>query len=300
MNGPPTESLASEVVDALRAALPSTDPSRASIAGRGWDVIAWRVPSPDGDWLVRVPRVEETRATVEAQHRLAEALAGSGVPLPREHRLLRSADGAVIAGVYRYVDAREAHVRGSAQRQRLAISIAETLSTLHALDPATGVRCGAVPYEPWRDWFGPMIERCAPYLGSASLAWMRAVGARLAEASMSMPPLVIVHADLKPAHVLVDDEQRIVALLDFEGARVSDPALEFSRLMQNWDPAFASMVLREYRGAVDKGFMARAQCYWDFDPLEGLDIALRREWPEWLARSRRALSARAGAATRRG
>lgn len=300
MNRTLDESLPAEVSVALSAALPSADPSGASIAGRGWDVNAWRVPAPDGDWLVRVPRVADAMPTVEAQHRLAMALEGSGLPLPHEPRLLLGPDGRTVAGLYRYVDGATAQVSGRVARARLATSIAGFLSTLHAVDPEVGVRCGATPAVLWRDVYEPMIERCVPVLSPKTAAWVRDTEARLEQASRTMPPLTLVHADLKPAHVLVDGTQRILAVLDFEGAQVTDPARDFSRLMQNWDPAFASMVLRDYGGVVDEGFMTRAQYYWDFDPLEGVDLAMRRGWPDWVARSRRALGARAAAATRRG
>lgn len=286
------------VIDALRIDLPEASAAHATVVGRGWDVVAWRVPAPDGDWLLRVPRIPEAIPTIEGQHRLAEALRGKGVPLPREPRLLRGPSGEVVAGLYRYVDGREARVRGRAARRQLAAAIAEVVSKLHALGPSVGIACGAVPYVPWDDSFQPMIERCAPLLSPATEAWVREVGARLAEASRTIPPLTLVHADLKPAHVLLDADGDILALLDFESARVSDPAVEFSRLIQNWDEAFASMVLRLYRGPVDEGFMARAQCYCALDPLEGLDISIRRGWPEWPPIVRRSLAARAGAATR--
>ncbi len=290
--------LPSAVIDALQADLPDVDATYATVAGRGWDVVAWRVPAADGDWLLRVPRLAEATPTIEGQYRLAEALQRTGVPLPREPRLLRAPDGEVLAGLYRYVDGREAHISGRAARKRLAVSIAEVVSTLHALGPSVGIACGAVPYVPWDDSFQPMIERCAPLLTPAAEAWVRTVGTRLAAASRTIPPLTLVHADLKPAHVLLDTGGEILALLDFESARVSDPALEFSRLIQNWDEAFASMVLQQYRGPVDEGFMVRAQCYCDLDPIEGLDISVRRGWPEWLPIIRRMLAARAGAATR--
>ena len=112
MTLPPNGPLALDVIEAMRTALPNTDNSRASVAGNGWDIVAWRVPAHDGDWLLRVPRLAEAKPTIEAQHRLAAALDGAGMPMPREPRLLRGADGEVVAGLYRFVDGDVACVSG--------------------------------------------------------------------------------------------------------------------------------------------------------------------------------------------
>ena len=166
----PGDALQPSIIEALHAALPYADAGRATIAGRGWDVVAWRIPAPDGDWLLRVPRLADARATIEAQHRLMDALRGTGLPLPREPRLLRDKAGQFLAGVYRYVDGEIARPAGRRARARLASSIAEFLSRLHGLDPAIGVRCGATPSMPWPEVWQPMIERCAGAFGTATEA----------------------------------------------------------------------------------------------------------------------------------
>lgn len=63
------------VVAALASALPEAVPDRATVAGVGWDVVAWRVPAPDGDWLVRVPRHEGAPKAIEDQICLMRVLA---------------------------------------------------------------------------------------------------------------------------------------------------------------------------------------------------------------------------------
>ena len=121
---------------------------------------------------------------------------------------------------------------------------------------------------------------------------MEAVGRRLAGASRELPPLVIVHGDLKPAHVLRDWAGQIAAVLDFEGSRVSDPALDFGRLRHNWDERFMQQALAACSGTIDARLEIRARCYQQLDSLESLDLALRR------ARHRSSGAAQSGRARR--
>ena len=57
-------------------------------------------------------------------------------------------------------------------------------------------------------------------------------------------------------------------------------------------------MLADYQGPVDEGFMTRAQCYRELDALEVFDHSLIYDWPEWRARARRMLGARAARASR--
>ncbi len=299
MTAPAEAPLSLRVIEAMRAAVPDSRPDGATVAGYGWDVVAWRVPAADGDWLLRVPRLPQSVPTIEAQHRLMDALAATGLPLPREPRVLRDASGVLLAGLYRYVDGAIAEVHGRGERLRLAAGIAEFLSVLHAQGAEAGIRCGGVATHLWTDLYGPLVGRSAEWLGATTAAWVRARGAALERASRHMPPPTLIHADLKPQHVLVDEQQRVLGVLDFEGVQVSDPAFDFARVIQNWDPAFARLVLARYRGPVDEGFMERAQCYRDLEALTVIDSAAERGWDAWLPWARRDLARRAGAATRR-
>jgi len=83
------------------------------------------------------------------------------------------------------------------------------------------------------------------------------------------------------------------------GPNVTDPAIDFGRLVQHWGGAFAAAVLLQYRGRVDGGFVGRMKAYAALEPLRTIDVALERGLPEWERWGRRRLSAAAGAETRR-
>ena len=74
MTDSPEPSLPMKVVEALRAALPNAEVTRATVIGYGWDVVAWRLPAAHEDWTLRVPRHAEAIAAIEGQTCLADVL----------------------------------------------------------------------------------------------------------------------------------------------------------------------------------------------------------------------------------
>ncbi|MCA9849936.1 MAG: aminoglycoside phosphotransferase family protein [Dehalococcoidia bacterium] len=300
MNESTEQSLPTDVAVAIADALPGADPARATIAGVGWDVVAWRLPASDGDWLARVPRHEGAPRAIEDQTCLMRALAPLGFPVPPEPRLVRDVRGRVVAGLYRYVHGRTAEVRGAHERERLARGLAAFVSRLHAVDLDRLEGCRVRRYEPWRDEFAPMVERVLPHLAPRTASWLRARAELLAELSDRLPPPVLVHADLKPKHVLLRTDGEIAGVLDFESIPVTDPAFEFSRIWQNWDRALAERVLAHYDRHADRELMQRAEAYLDFDVVAVLDSALKREdMAHWTPRAKRMLAARAAWSVRR-
>ena len=96
-----------------------------------------------------------------------------------------------------------------------------------------------------------------------------------------MPDLVLVHADLKPDHVLLGADGTIEAVLDFEGIQVSDPAIDFGRIIQHWGRPLGEMALHRYAGTVDPAFLERAQIYRDLDGVELLHTVIEDGAEEW-------------------
>lgn len=295
------EQLASALVDLVRRDLPDARPRAASVIGEGWNATAWRVPDPSGDWALRVPRLADALPEMEGQTCLGPKLHALGFPVPEGWRLLRHADGAIAAGAYRYVDGQPSAARGLRERRVLAQQIARFLSELHAVDPALGRECGAQEVRPLADHFGPMVERWASTLQPRSEAWVRGGLERLEAASAGGHAMRLTHADLQPGHLIVDDDRQIRAVLDFEGPCVTDPAMDFSRLLQFWGPGFVRMVLRDYKGDADEQLLVRARCYDDLELVHTIHTALTREsgdWRHWAPWARRQIARRAAGATR--
>lgn len=299
MPSPP--SFPSDLKRLLAAELPAARLLDAQVIGEGWNATAWRLPDPSGDWTIRVPRLDDALPEMEGQTCLGPRLNALGFPVPEGWRLLRRHDGSVAAGLYRYVDGAPSNARGLRQRRALARQIASFLSKLHALAPAIGRECGAQEVRPWQDHFGPMVDRHASTLSPRSEAWIRGVAAEVEAASADGHPMRLTHADLQPAHLIVDEAGVIQAVLDFEGPCVTDPAMDFSRLLQFWGAGFVRMVLRDYRGEVNDDFLVRARGYNDLELIHTMHTAVTRdsqEWRHWAPWARRQIATRAGGATR--
>lgn len=87
---------------------------------------------------------------------------------------------------------------------------------------------------------------------------------------------VLVHRDLAPEHVLVDDTGRIVGLIDFEDAAVGDPAIDFAGLLPLLGCDRVDELLVAYGRPVDRD---RVRTYWRLAPvhdlLHGIDTCSR-------------------------
>ena len=103
----------------------------------------------------------------------------------------------------------------------------------------------------------------------------------LGRLATTIPASVLVHADLRPEHVLLDEAGEVLALLDFEGIQSSDPVIDLSRIIQHWGRPFGERVFAAYTLPTDEFLMERAQIYCDLDALELLDTALHDPAPEW-------------------
>jgi hypothetical protein len=81
----------------------------------------------------------------------------------------------------------------------------------------------------------------------------------------------LVHCDLEACHLLVR-EGRLAGVIDWAGARIGDPALDYGWLLNgpfpNWD--------------VDEELRRRASLYYRFGPWFAVEYGLRTEQPEWL------------------
>ena len=282
----------------------------ASALGAGWGSTAYRVPDADGDWTMKVPRRDTSREVtgdLRVEAGLLPLLAAAGLPTPRDARAILDGRGELLALAHRFVEGGRAEpqsIAGRARRARFASDVGRFLARLHAID-VEGARAVGVPeLDLWPDRYAPMIEDCRPLLSPRTLAWLDETAAPfVAAGGTSTGPRTLVHGDISPAHLRVDEVGTLGRVIDFGDAMIADPAIDLAGVLWGYGWPLAEQVLAAYveTGAtLDAEAPRRMRFYVDTVPLF---LVRYGDAVDSTGDTRRAgvrqLAARAAAATRR-
>lgn len=138
-------------------------------------------------------------------------------------------------------------------------SLAAVLRELHAV-PTAGLPLDT----DWRGYYQCLdVDRVLSALDVTLGNVLSGEYARFLDGNWDFTP-VLVHRDLAPEHILVDDAGHVVGLIDFEDAAVGDPAIDFAGLVPvlGWDRVEDLLVA--YGRPVDRD---RLRCYWWLVPV---------------------------------
>lgn len=262
--------------------------------GQGWAYWTFEV---DGAWVFRFPRTAAIARAADKELRLLPVLAAVlDVPVPRpswrgEHR------GRPYFG-YRKIVGRHPTRRDARAGAPLLRDLGRSLARLHALPADESRRLTGSPgtVEAWRSAHRRLgaqaVRQLAPVLGDAGAGALEAAF-RAWEPRLVFTP-ALVHGDLNPDNMLVDEGGRLAGVIDWEDATAGDPAVDFAGLLRAYGARAAGEAVAAY-GAADPGaLLDRAAAYaWMADAIDALH-ALRHRRPEALARSARSLARRLG------
>jgi aminoglycoside phosphotransferase (APT) family kinase protein len=209
-----------------------------------------RVPTGFGNENYRVTDARGRRVVVKigplssaakwSSSRVAHRLAASaGVPVPELVHFTEQDDR--VVRVYDWVDGRSPNdVSADPDRvARFAADLGRAVATLHTIDVAAfGSRLdGSAPsFARWTDYLehrlGQITARCREHdaLEEVTLDRARVAIARLATDVGDAPRPTLCHRDLHADNLLVDDDGRLVAILDWDMAEAWDPAAEWFKL----------------------------------------------------------------------
>jgi aminoglycoside phosphotransferase (APT) family kinase protein len=277
-----SDRLAPAVRARVAEALPGADVGRAEVIGEGWGSVAYRVPAPDGDLVVRVPRIDAAEVTgdLEREVRLLPLLEKAGLPTPHEARGIYDERGCLVAAVHRIVEgepATRARLGRGRRRERLVEEIGGFLTRLHGIPRQRALAAGVRELDLWRERYRPMFGESRGLLGPQSREWLDATAERfLAEGGMDGAPSVLVHGDIAAEHIRVrppaaagkpGGDGSLAGVIDFGDALLADPALDFGGLLLAYGWPFTERVLAHYGGEVDAHLRRRAQFYVDVVPI---------------------------------
>ncbi|SNZ05950.1 Phosphotransferase enzyme family protein [Terribacillus aidingensis] len=200
----------------------------------GWDHQVYII---NQRWILRVPR-NKRRIPKEEGKLLKDLLAKTTVALPT-WRVCTTADGRE-GMLYPYIPGRPIHARMSeSDLKQAARQLGSFLTELHRVTVTYKLPRRDKTYY---DRFLNQIRTFYPKLPAGAADYTE-------QLFNNYQPVcsTVVHGDLRPAHLLVEQPFRKLGVLDFSDMHIGDPAIDFAGTAQV-SKEFMELVLENYKG----------------------------------------------------
>jgi aminoglycoside phosphotransferase (APT) family kinase protein len=192
-------------------------------------------------WVVRRPPLGHVLATAHdmaREHRVMTALRDTAVPVPQTYALCEDTEviGAPFYVMERvagtpYRHAAELEALGAARTTTISQAMVDTLAALHEVAPES---VGLADFGRPDGFLERQVRRWKQQLDasrSRDLAGADALHAALAGSVPEASRPGIVHGDYRLDNLLVDDSDRVAAVVDWEMATVGDPLTDVALLL---------------------------------------------------------------------
>jgi aminoglycoside phosphotransferase (APT) family kinase protein len=285
-------SLALSTVEALLAAARGAGlevtTTAADLDRSGLDFLVVHGRDADGTpWIVRTPRRAEVAAAATVEARVLSLVRGplaglASVEVP--HWRFHSAE--VIAyprlpgtpAISLETGAPVWNLDAADPGEAFLDSLALALVALQSI-PAEAARLAELPVKPLdeeRASYARSIEATRAALGASDAAVAR-WQAWLASASWP-EHLALVHGDLHPGHLLIDERGALTGILDWTEGHLGDPSTDLAMCYGCFGPAVFARLLERFAhhgGATWPRLAEHAAERWAFFPVLGAEWALR-------------------------
>ncbi|UFQ14722.1 MULTISPECIES: phosphotransferase family protein [Streptomyces] len=216
-------------------------PLTARLIEGGRSNLTYAVTDGAARWVVRRPPLGHVLATahdMRREHRVIEALHPTNVPVPAP--LLLCDDDSVIGApfyVMEFVDgtpyrtAEELAPLGPERTRAAVLGLVDTLVDLHAVDPAA---VGLGDFGRPDGFLDRQLRRWGKQLDASrnrDLAGIDELHAALGRSLPASPAPAVVHGDYRLDNVLIGDDDRIKAILDWEMSTLGDPLTDLGLLV---------------------------------------------------------------------
>ncbi|MEU6604600.1 phosphotransferase family protein [Streptomyces shenzhenensis] len=203
--------------------------------------LTYAVTDGRSTWVVRRPPLGHVLATAHdmaREHRVISALHPTRVPVPRP--LLLCEDPEVLGAPFYvmefvegtpYRTAEQLAPLGAARTRAAVLALVDTLVELHAVDPAA---VGLTDFGRPEGFLDRQLRRWGKQLDASrdrELAGIDELHAALGRALPTSPAPAVVHGDYRLDNVLLDADDRITAILDWEMSTVGDPLTDLGLLV---------------------------------------------------------------------
>ncbi|MFG2192396.1 phosphotransferase family protein [Streptomyces sp. NPDC048639] len=216
-------------------------PLDAELIEGGRSNLTYRVTDGTSRWVVRRPPLGHVLATahdMRREHRVISALHSTAVPVPEP--LLLCEDETVIGSPFYVMEFVEGtpyrttpqlSALGPERTRGVVLGLVDTLVDLHAVDPeAAGLGDFGRP----EGFLDRQLRRWGKQLDASrnrELPGIDELHAALGRALPGSPSPTVVHGDYRLDNVLVDGDDRIRAILDWEMSTLGDPLTDLGLLV---------------------------------------------------------------------
>ncbi|WP_168583528.1 phosphotransferase family protein [Gephyromycinifex aptenodytis] len=216
-------------------------PLTARLIAGGKSNLTFEVGDGQESLVLRRPPLGHVLATAHdmgREYRVMEALAATDVPVPRMYLLceepsvlgapfylMSKADGTP------YRTASQLAPLGPQRTRAIGLELVEILARLHRVDPAA---IGLADLGRPDGFYARQVSRWTRQLQashSRDLAGARELSVLLAQIEPTPQPAAIVHGDYRLDNLLVDDQDTVTAVLDWEMATLGDPLTDVGLLV---------------------------------------------------------------------
>lgn len=227
-------------LDRVRPGLVSGPLSARLIEG-GRSNLTYTVSDGTGRWVVRRPPLGHVLATahdMKREHRVISALHPTGVPVPAT--VLLCEDESVIGSPFYvmefvegtpYRTAAQLAAIGAERTRAAVLGLVDTLVDLHAVDQEAA---GLADFGRPEGFLDRQLRRWGKQLDASrnrELAGIDELHATLGRDLPRSPAPTVVHGDYRLDNVLLGDDDRINAILDWEMSTLGDPLTDLGLLV---------------------------------------------------------------------
>ncbi|QEV17242.1 phosphotransferase family protein [Streptomyces alboniger] len=219
-------------------------PLTARLIEGGRSNLTYAVTDGIARWVVRRPPLGHVLATahdMKREYRVIEALHPTNVPVPAPVLLGEAFEDNAAAGapfyVMEFVDgtpyrtAEELAPLGPARTRAAVLGLVDTLVDLHAVDPAA---VGLGDFGRPEGFLDRQLRRWGKQLDASrnrDLAGIDELHAALGRNLPASPAPTVIHGDYRLDNVLIGEDDRIKAILDWEMSTLGDPLTDLGLLV---------------------------------------------------------------------
>lgn len=234
------------------------NPALVKLDESGVDFITAHATDEDGiRWIVRCPRRPDVIKSMAIENRVLD-LVSKHLPVAVPQWKIYSSeliayprlDGTPAASIDHENPQYVWYIDQQSPSVTFINSLAEAIAALHRIDQSEALNAGLRIQTPdeARHEFAQRMDKTRGLLEVSDSIWSR-WQAWLSDDTYWPQHSALVHGDMHPGHMLVDEDHRLIGLLDWTEAHGSDPAKDFVMCYATLGADVLSALINQYENA---------------------------------------------------